>query len=668
MQGYQAGERLRAAARAGAVAAVALSPWLFGSADPWAYLSICLIAGLAAAAWLASLLVDSDVRLRAPGITLALLALPALLLVQMLPLPVAVAERVSPVAARARAAQVVEFAQTGAADFLPVNLKGRAEPATVSAAPAATARSLYLLTAYTVVFLVLANCLTTWRHVQTAATALAVSGFAMALFASVQGLSGTRQIYWFHAPRFGGLIFGPFTNRNHYAAQMNMLCGVSLGLLLATGLASGQRVAASWREKVAWVTGGRAGRLALLGFAVVVMSASVCLSVSRGGISSLAAALGLVGVAAAAGSSAFSRGKVLLAVGVLALGAVVWLGWRPMVDRFGALARVAADPMSDTRAVGTVDTLRLFAAAPLMGSGFGSYQHAFSIFQSPSVQNERWLHAHNDYAQLLAEGGVLGALLFGLVAAAFLVHVGKRLRGAPERGRLMACGLAVALVAAALHSFVDYGLHKPANAFLLAAVCGMAVACVHLTVRTPGTARAAKGPLDPGGNGGHAPSRPARRTALLRVGAVAALALVASLTLVELGELRGELAFERFYRLSLFSAKLSDGAELEAAVRNGTGEGDLVMLLARRDPDALWTVSATCQQWAGRAELDPVLRLNLADTAVGAGALAVQATPSNYENWLQLARAFRGVGLLDQAQACLERAGRLAPRAMKVEL
>ena len=659
-QGYQAGERLRAVARTGAVLAVALSPWLFGSADPWAYLSVCLLAGLAASAWLASMLVDSDVRVRAPGVSLALLALPALLLVQMLPLPPAVAERVSPVAARARTAQVAEFARTGASDFLPADLKASAEAPTVSAAPAATARSLYLLTAYIVVFLVLANCLSTWGHVQTAAAALAVSGFVMALFAVVQGLSGTRQIFWFHTPRFGGLIFGPFTNRNHYAAQMNMLTGVSLGLLLASARAAGEGAAGSWRERVAWLSGGKAGRLALLGFAVVLMAASVCLSVSRGGISSLAAALGLVGAVAAVRSGVPGRGKVLLAVGVLALGIVLWLGWRPVVDRFGALAQVARDPMGDTRAVGTLDTLRLFAAAPLMGSGFGSYQHAFSIFQSVSVQNERWLHAHNDYAQLLAEGGMLGALLFALAAGAFLVHVGKRLRGASERGRLMACGLAVAIAAAALHSFVDYGLHKPANAFLLAAVCGMAVACVHL-------ARGAKEEKAPDGSGDSVPG-PARRTAVLRGGALAALALVAGLTLVELGELRGELAFERFYRLSLLTAKLNDGGALEAAVRNGTGEGDLVVLLARRDPDALWTVSATCMQWAGRAELDPVLRLNLADAAVGAGALAVQATPSNYENWLQLARAFRGVGLLDQAEACLERADHLAPPAMKVVL
>ncbi len=644
-EGNPAGERLRGGARAGAVLAVALSPYLFGSAEPWAYLSVCLIAGLSVAAWLASLAMGAAPRLRAPWVTLALLALPALLVVQMLPLPAALADRVSPLAAGAREAQVEEFAGTGALDFVPPALKEPPRAPAASAAPAATARSLYLLAAYVGVFLVLANCLTEWEHVRRAATVLAASGFVMALFAMAQSLSGTHRIYWFHTPRFGGSIFGPFTNRNHYAEQMNMLLGVTLGLLLAGGAAD---VRGTWRQRLAYLTSGAGARVALLGFGAVLMAASVCLTLSRGGISSLAAALGVVGGFLALRRGAPVRAGTLAAVAVLALAVVLWLGWRPMVDRLGTLAAVARDPLRDTRTVGYLDTLHLFAVAPLMGSGFGSFQHAFSIFQDPSIQGERWLHAHNEYAQLLAEGGVLGALLFAVAAGAFLLHVGRRLRGATEHGRLMSYGLAVAVLAVALHSFVDYGLHRPANAFLLAAVCGMAVACVHLTPR--------RRRAEP------------RRAVPLRIGALAALAVTASLMLGELGALRGELAFQRFYRLDLLTAHLQDPAELEAAVRNGAGEGDLVMELAGSNPDALWTVSAACERWAGRTELDPILRLNLADTSVCAAALAVRATPSNYENWLRLARAFRGVGLLTQAQACLQRADRLAPRAMKAEL
>ncbi len=433
-EAYPAGERLRGGARAGAVLAVALSPYLFGSAEPWAYLTVSLIAGLSVASWLGSLAIGAAPRLRAPYVTLALLALPALLVVQMMPLPASLAEGISPLAAGTREAQVKEFAGTGALDFVPPALKQPASTPAASAAPAATVRSLYLLAAYIGVFLVLANCLTKWEHVRWAATVLAASGFAMALFAVVQSLSGTHRIYWFHAPRFGGSIFGPFTNRNHYAEQMNMLLGVTLGLLLAGGAAE---VRGTWRQKLAYLTSGAGARVALLGFGAVLMAASVCLTLSRGGISSLAAALGVVGGLLALRRRTPVRARTLAAVGVLALAVVLWLGWRPMVDRLGTLAAVARDPLRNTRTVGYLDTLRLFAVAPLMGSGFGSFQHAFSIFQDPSIQGERWLHAHNEYAQLLAEGGVLGALLFVVAAGAFLVHVGRRLRDATEQGRLM---------------------------------------------------------------------------------------------------------------------------------------------------------------------------------------------------------------------------------------
>jgi hypothetical protein len=136
----------------------------------------------------------------------------------------------------------------------------------------------------------------------------------------------------------------------------------------------------------------------------------------------------------------------------------------------------------------------------------------------------------------------------------------------------------------------------------------------------------------------------------------------------ELGALRGELAFRRFLRLGVLAQRVGETAALEATVRNGAAEGDLVMELARGDPEALWSVSATSIRWAGRPELDPLLRLNVADTSVSAAALAVRAAPSNYENWLQLARAFRGIGLGQQARDCLARARAFAPRGLEVEL
>ncbi|GAH75522.1 unnamed protein product, partial [marine sediment metagenome] len=67
-------------------------------------------------------------------------------------------------------------------------------------------------------------------------------------------------------------------------------------------------------------------------------------------------------------------------------------------------------------------------------------------------------------------------------------------------------------------------------------------------------------------------------------------------------------------------------------------------------------------------ELDPLLRLRLAEKAVRSAALAVRAAPSDYEPWLWLARTQASLGLWEQGERCLERAKELAPTGQRLEL
>ncbi len=502
-------DKLLAAARAAAVAAVALSTWLFGSAEPWAYLFICILVGAGVAAWLLALISEVRSGLRAPLLTLALAALLAYVLLQMIPLPSGLVRVASPLSADSQLAQAELFERTGVEEFFPAGLNDDRRRATISASSAATRRSFYLLAAYVGVFLVTANAFREWAQVRRAATVVVASSFALAVLGTIHKFSGSAAIFWFHTPRFGGAIFGPFTNPNHYAAYMNMAFGLALGLVLAASatprfptprtweappLSSGPsgrpqtsssrattahtRNKRSLREKLDWLSTGEAGRVTLLGFAAALMGASVCVSLSRGGITSLAVSLGVVGVIVALRSAVAKRARAVAAVALLIVAVVVWLGWEPVVRELSTLAEI--DPASNVRTEATLATLRTFAASPAFGCGFGSFQHVFPKFQSPSIQIGRWLHAHNEYAQLLAEGGIVGALLALLAGVLFIRTVRTQFSEATNGARLFAGGLTVGLVAIALHSFVDYSLHKPANAFLLATLCGMSVAAVHL--------------------------------------------------------------------------------------------------------------------------------------------------------------------------------------------
>jgi O-antigen ligase len=478
------------------LAAVVVSPWLFGSAEPWAYLLMCLLVAVGLAAWLLSLVRDVRPRVRAIGLTASLAGLLAFVGLQALPLPYGLARALSPAPAAVQSARVEAFSQAGLPEFLPPGLQDTHDAAAISASAAATERSFYLLAAYVGAFLALANTLTSWQQTRRAAAVIAMSGFVMAVFGLAQKFSGTSDIYWFHTPRFGGDIFGPFTNRNHFAAYTNMTLGVTLGLLMASSRAPSFQALTTLREKVAWLSTSKGGPMALLAFGAALMAAAVCVSLSRGGISSLAASLGIAGGAAALTSkdALHKRGRIVGAVGLLTVAAVLWLGWQPVVGRLGTLVQVAKDPLGNSRATATLDTVRMFCAAPVLGSGFGTFQHVFPVFQSPSIQFGRWPHAHNDYAQLLAEGGVVGALLALLAGCLFVAAVWRRFAQATAEARLLVAGLAVGILALAVHSLFDFSLHKPAVALLLAALCGMSVAAVHLPARA--RAAADKGRAD----------------------------------------------------------------------------------------------------------------------------------------------------------------------------
>ncbi|MHC4789209.1 MAG: O-antigen ligase family protein [Planctomycetota bacterium] len=471
---------LQGIARGSVLAAAIISPWLFGSAEPWAYLLICILVGVGGAAWLVDLIGSSHPTLRAPRLTAALIGLLALVAFQMVPLPSPLVHALSPGSAQAQLARQELFRRAEMEEFTPVDVRERPGLAVMSASGAATRRSFYLLAAYVIAFLVLSNTVTNWDHLRRAAAAIGAAAFAMVVVALMQKFSGTRNIFWFHEPRFGGDIFGPFTNRNHFAAHINMTLGLVLGLLIVSARTPGSLNLRTWREKVAWLSTARAGQMALLLFATVLMAASVCVTLSRAGMASLVVALGIVGAVATARKALPRPARIFGAICLLILAAVTWLGWRPVVQRLGTLAEVAQRPLGTARLTASVDALRVFGAWPLFGCGFGSFQHVFPIFQSPSIQFGRWLHAHNDYAQVLAEGGLIGALLVVLAAYLFADLVVGRFRRAPATGRLMTAGMSVGLLAIGLHSLFDYGLHKPANALLLATVCGLSVAAVHL--------------------------------------------------------------------------------------------------------------------------------------------------------------------------------------------
>lgn len=130
---------------------------------------------------------------------------------------------------------------------------------------------------------------------------------------------------------------------------------------------------------------------------------------------------------------------------------------------------------ADTRITAAHIAGRMFFASPVLGTGLGTYGDLFPKFAR--VDHVLYF-AHNDYAQFLAESGLLG----GAIAAWAAWILGRRFwRFCKERqppNRLIDAGAWAALAGAAAHSVFDWNMHAPANALLAGMVMGLALSSV----------------------------------------------------------------------------------------------------------------------------------------------------------------------------------------------
>jgi tetratricopeptide (TPR) repeat protein len=119
---------------------------------------------------------------------------------------------------------------------------------------------------------------------------------------------------------------------------------------------------------------------------------------------------------------------------------------------------------------------------PVFGTGSETYQYYSRQFRPAFIVADP-VHAHNDYLQFLAEYGIIGMVLLAVFVGCHLWFGYKALNyfvteRPVARYRMQSDSLALnigALSATAIyvvHSFLDFNLHIPANAILLAFALG----------------------------------------------------------------------------------------------------------------------------------------------------------------------------------------------------
>lgn len=440
----------------GAVAALAAAvvwPVLaFGGVYPWAYgvsgaLSL-LFAALAfgAGGW------RVDARLTgAAGAVLAAVAL------QLVPLPGGLLARLSPSAAAFLGTHDFGYALAG-------QLGDRsAHPLSID--PAATWRFVLF---FLIVCLLFAGVrsLGAVRSLRFLPVIVATLGAAVALVGLVQAGVGSNRMYGVWAPQTHAAVFGPFVNRNHFAAVM--LMAIPIAMTQSAAYARAIRRQAGPSARLVEVIGTRAAALCLLStFAALVMAAALLTTRSRSGMAGFAIVLAAVAALVAVRSRTRRQWLAVSCVVVaLSIGVTAWIGWEPLAARF--------DELPGTRLSGRVDAwsegVRIARAFWPTGSGLNTYASAMLAYHDPAVLLY-FRTPHNDYLQILADGGLLVGLPVTVLIGLLVVRVVQALRSMTTYSSFDAWtrgGAAAGLLAVALQELVDFSLQTPANAALVA--------------------------------------------------------------------------------------------------------------------------------------------------------------------------------------------------------
>lgn len=124
------------------------------------------------------------------------------------------------------------------------------------------------------------------------------------------------------------------------------------------------------------------------------------------------------------------------------------------------------------------ETLPMIRDFAWTGVGAGAYPTGMLVYQESSRQFF-FNQAHNQYLQIVAEGGLLVTVPLALAAAAFGFALVRRLRSDRSATYWIRAGATSGIAGALVQSLWDIGLATAANALLFAAVCAIAVYDAH---------------------------------------------------------------------------------------------------------------------------------------------------------------------------------------------
>jgi tetratricopeptide (TPR) repeat protein/O-antigen ligase len=446
------------------------SPWLFACNEPAFEFLLTLCAMLLVGFWAIHAATTKSFQFRPDVVSVALAGLVLWSGFQLIPLPEFLVGIISPTRLnlhRDLVPAVTESIPGGGGGV------ARASLIPLTLDPAATTTFLARCLGLLMIYAAVRNWLATRDSVRRFSVPFVAVGAFMAFISILTSASPARGIMLWSFEVDSDSTFGPFICRNHYADYLYF----SLGLVFIYFFVKAPETSERSYKGKSWIT----PLGIIVAFVVLLMLLSLFMSLSRGGvISAFFAAIGTLIVTRfrrGEGSESVPVVKIVLGALVLVVGMVgFWMASDVVVKRAASLKSESA---LETRIPLWQDAVRLIPMTWTTGSGAGTFVHVETITRDPSRDRGFFFvdSAHNEYLEAIIEGGIPRLLLTLMLAIGPLVVLGRGFLERRERS-IGPTILAIwfAMLALAIHAFVDFGLHMPAVAATTAVLLGFGMA------------------------------------------------------------------------------------------------------------------------------------------------------------------------------------------------
>ncbi|HZE89645.1 MAG TPA: O-antigen ligase family protein, partial [Verrucomicrobiae bacterium] len=245
----------------------------------------------------------------------------------------------------------------------------------------ATRQKLGLLLALIAVFAVVLGHFRTRERLFRLLAVAVFCGFAVSLLGILQKFNWNGRLYWIREGEFSN-PFGPFVDRNTYAAFAGTTFPIAIGLMFGA------------RRRLAHGTVDALPQFLFSGFAAITTMVGIFYSLSRGGMISTSLSVLIVAGLLATYGRQKREIAVLGLMLALAAGFLFWIGPERVLERMGTLQQAQSDPSIYGRVEAWKHAVGMIADHPITGTGLGTFAFAFLRYAPPG--GSWWNVAHNE--------------------------------------------------------------------------------------------------------------------------------------------------------------------------------------------------------------------------------------------------------------------------------